>query len=73
MKLVQPRAISRRAAVRLMAVGAGSVTGLAVLAACGESPAVVERVVTKEVPVEKIIIKEVPVEKVVTKTIEKIV
>jgi ABC-type glycerol-3-phosphate transport system substrate-binding protein len=72
MKLVQPRAISRRGAVRLMAVGAGSVTGLAVLAACGEAQVVtVEKIITKEVPVEKIVVKEVPVDRVVTKVVTK--
>lgn len=53
------------------------VLGALLLTACGAAatPAVVERVVTKEVvkevPVEKIVTKEVPVERVVTKEVVK--
>ena len=62
------RNLTRREMLRAGSAGALGVTGVAVLAACGEDKIVeVTKVVTQEVMVEKIVVKEVPV------TVEKIV
>ncbi len=53
--------LTRRTFLTSASVGAASVAGAAVLAACGETQ-VVEKVVTQEVVVEKIVTKEVMVE-----------
>ena len=74
--------ISRRNVLRALAVGGSVAAGVAVMAGCGETQIVTEKVVevvTKEVPVERVvtqIVREevlVEVEKVVTKTVKEVV